>query len=112
MEYAIQNPTNLSYGQLKFPAQFKNGDEIVLNSVEAFSNCDLRFPICLSRSAALDQINAKAATIAAKHYGSRDAMIEAGKKRNDVRGVVMSKLARESKGGHYRRRKLPLGCLS
>jgi len=45
--------------------------------------------------AALDQIDAKAATIAAKHYGSRDAMIDAGKKRNDLREVVMSKLARE-----------------
>ena len=43
VEYAIQNPTVLSYGQLKFPAQFKNGDEIVLNSVGAFSN--LRFEI-------------------------------------------------------------------
>jgi hypothetical protein len=45
--------------------------------------------------AALDQVDAKAATIVAKHYGSRDAMIEAGKKRNDLRDVVMSKLARE-----------------
>jgi hypothetical protein len=45
--------------------------------------------------AALDQIDAKAATISAKHYGSRDAMIEAGKKRNDLREVVASRLARE-----------------
>jgi hypothetical protein len=28
-------------------------------------------------------------------YGSREAMIEAGKKRNDLREVVASKLARE-----------------
>jgi len=35
------------------------------------------------------------ATIAAKHYGSRDAMIDAGKKRNEIREVVASKLARE-----------------
>ena len=45
--------------------------------------------------AALDALDAKAATIVAKHYGSRDAMIEAGKKRNDLREVVASKLARE-----------------
>lgn len=45
--------------------------------------------------AAIDALDARAATIVAKHYGSRDAMIEAGKKRNDLREVVMSKLARE-----------------
>ena len=45
--------------------------------------------------AALDQIDAKAATISAKHYGSRDAMLAAAKKRNDIREVVMSKLAHE-----------------
>ncbi|HSZ61713.1 MAG TPA: hypothetical protein VK828_07935 [Terriglobales bacterium] len=45
--------------------------------------------------AALDQSDAKTATIMAKHYGSRDAMIEAGKKRNELREVVASKLAHE-----------------
>lgn len=45
--------------------------------------------------AALDQIDAKAATISAKHYGSREAMLDAAKKRNDIREVVMSKLAHE-----------------
>jgi hypothetical protein len=45
--------------------------------------------------AALDQIDAKAATISAKHYGSREAMLDAGKKRNEIRDVVMSKVARE-----------------
>jgi hypothetical protein len=40
-------------------------------------------------------VDAKAATIVAKHYGSRDAMIDAGKKRNEFRDVVASKLARE-----------------
>jgi hypothetical protein len=44
---------------------------------------------------ALDQSDAKSATIMAKHYGSRDAMIEAGKKRNELREVVASKLAHE-----------------
>ncbi len=45
--------------------------------------------------AAIDQIDAKAATISTKHYGSREAMIEAGKKRSEIREVVASKLARE-----------------
>lgn len=45
--------------------------------------------------AALDQGDAKAATILAKHYGSREAMIEAGKKRNEIREVIASKLAHE-----------------
>ena len=45
--------------------------------------------------AALDQLDAKAATVSAKHYGSREAMLEAGRKRNDYREVVMSKLAHE-----------------
>jgi hypothetical protein len=45
--------------------------------------------------AAIDQLDAKAATITVKHYGSRDAMIEAGKKRAEIREVVASKLARE-----------------
>ena len=44
---------------------------------------------------AIDQADARAATIIAKHYGSREAMIEAGKKRNDIREVIASKLARE-----------------
>ena len=42
-KWSIQNPTDLGYGRFKFPVQFKNGDEIVLNSVGAFSN--LRFEI-------------------------------------------------------------------
>ena len=33
--------------------------------------------------------------LAAKYYGSRDAMIDAGKKRTELREVVASKLARE-----------------
>jgi hypothetical protein len=44
---------------------------------------------------ALDQVDTKAATIAAKHYGSRDALLEAARKRNDIREVVASKLAHE-----------------
>ena len=56
---------------------------------------DVAVGILFPNYAALDSVDAKAATLAAKHYGSRDAMIEAGKKRNDLREVVMSKLARE-----------------
>jgi hypothetical protein len=56
---------------------------------------DVAVGILFPNYAAMDAVDSKAATIAAKHYGSRDAMIEAGKKRNDIRQVVMSKLARE-----------------
>jgi hypothetical protein len=56
---------------------------------------DVAIGLLFPNWAALDQSDAKGATIVAKHYGSRDAMIEAGKKRNDLREVVASKLARE-----------------
>jgi hypothetical protein len=45
--------------------------------------------------AAMDALDAKAATIVVKHYGSREVMLEAAKKRADFRELVMSKLARE-----------------
>jgi hypothetical protein len=44
---------------------------------------------------ALDQLDTKAASIVNKHYGSREAALEAAKKRNEIRDVVMSKLAHE-----------------
>ena len=56
---------------------------------------DVAVGILFPNYAALDTLDAKAATIAAKHYGSRDAMIDAGKRRNEIREVVASKLARE-----------------
>jgi hypothetical protein len=56
---------------------------------------DVALGLMFPNWAALDQSDAKAATIIAKHYGSREAMIEAGKKRNDIREVVASKLAHE-----------------
>jgi len=56
---------------------------------------DVAVGLMLPNYAAIDQLDAKAATIVIKHYGSRDAMLEAGKKRNDIREVVSSKLARE-----------------
>jgi hypothetical protein len=56
---------------------------------------DVAFGFMYPNWAALDQGDAKGATIVARHYGSREAMIEAGKKRNDIREVVASKLAHE-----------------
>jgi hypothetical protein len=56
---------------------------------------DVAVGLLFPNYATLDQIDAKAATISAKHYGSRDAMVEAGKKRNELREVVASRLARE-----------------
>jgi len=56
---------------------------------------DVAVGLMVANYAAIDQLDAKAATIVAKHYGTRDAMIEAGKKRSELRDVVASKLARE-----------------
>jgi hypothetical protein len=56
---------------------------------------DVAVGLLVANYAAIDQLDAKAATSVAKHYGSRDAMLEAGRKRNELREVVASKLARE-----------------
>jgi len=56
---------------------------------------DIAVGILVPNYAAIDQLDAKAATISIKHYGSRDAMLDAAKKRTEIREVVMSKLARE-----------------
>jgi hypothetical protein len=56
---------------------------------------DVAVGTMVANYAAIDQLDAKAATSVAKHYGSRDAMLEAAKKRNELREVVASKLARE-----------------
>jgi hypothetical protein len=56
---------------------------------------DVAVGVLYPNYAALDQIDARAATISIQHYGSRDAMLEAAKRRSDIREVVMSKLARE-----------------
>ena len=56
---------------------------------------DVAVGLMVANYAAIDQIDAKAATSVAKHYGSRDAMLEAARKRNELREVVASKLARE-----------------
>ena len=56
---------------------------------------DVAFGILYPNWAALDQLDAKAASIAVKHYGSREAAFEAQKKRAELRDVVGSHLARE-----------------
>jgi hypothetical protein len=65
------------------------------DTIDHPNDWDVAIGVLFPNYAALDTVDAKAATIAAKHYGSRDAMIEAGKKRNDLREVVASKVARE-----------------
>jgi hypothetical protein len=45
--------------------------------------------------AALDAFAAKGDTIATKHYGSREAMIEAGRKRSEMAEVISNNLVRE-----------------
>jgi hypothetical protein len=56
---------------------------------------DIAVGLMIPNWAAIDQLDTRAATIIAKHYGSREAMLEAGKKRNEIREVVSSKLAHE-----------------
>ena len=56
---------------------------------------DVAVGLLLPNFAALDQLETKAATVAVQHYGSRDAMFEAGKRRTEIRQLVASKLARE-----------------
>ena len=56
---------------------------------------DVALGTMVTNWAAIDQLDARASTLVAKHYGSREAMIEAGKKRNELREVISSKLARE-----------------
>jgi hypothetical protein len=64
-------------------------------TIDGPNDRDVAVELLFPNWAALDDSDAKTATIVAKHYGSRDAMIEAGKKRNDLREVVASKLAHE-----------------
>jgi hypothetical protein len=56
---------------------------------------DVAISIAYPNYAALDQIAAKGATIVNKHFGSREAAQESGKKLNDIREVIASHLARE-----------------
>jgi hypothetical protein len=56
---------------------------------------DVAIGILYPNWATIDQLETKAATLVNKHYGSREAALDAAKKRTEIRDVVMSKLARE-----------------
>jgi hypothetical protein len=56
---------------------------------------DVAIGLLYPNYAALDQLDSKGASVAVKHYGSREAALEAAKKRGDLREVVASHLARE-----------------
>jgi hypothetical protein len=56
---------------------------------------DAAIAILYPNWAAMDELDKKGATIAAKHYGSREAMIDAGKRRAELRELVGSHLAHE-----------------
>ena len=77
--------------------------EGLISDYKAFTNpvtdnpndWDVAIGVLYPNWAALDQLDAKAAAIAVKHYGSRDAMFEAARKRSEIRDVIASHLARE-----------------
>ena len=56
---------------------------------------DIAIAVLYPNWAAIDQLDAKAASIVVKHYGSREAAFEALRKRSEIREVVASHLARE-----------------
>jgi hypothetical protein len=56
---------------------------------------DVAIGILYANFAALDQVAAKAATVAIQHYGTREAMLDAAKKRSETGEVVANRLARE-----------------
>jgi len=77
--------------------------EGLISGYKAFTNTaanqpndwDIAIAILYPNWAAIDQLDAKAASIAAKHYGSREAALDAARKRSEIREVVASHLARE-----------------
>jgi len=83
------------YGDLKKEGLITDYKMWLNDTTDHPGDWDVAVGILYPNYAALDGLDAKGATVAAKHYGSRDALIEAGKKRNDLREVVASKLARE-----------------
>src|SRR5713226_7126691 len=56
---------------------------------------DVAISISYPNYAALDQLAAKGASVVNKHFGSREAALESGKKLSDIREVIASHLARE-----------------
>ena len=75
----------------------------MISDYKAFTNAtssqpndwDIAIAVLYPNWAAIDQLDAKGASIAVKHYGSREAALEAARKRSDIRDVVASHLARE-----------------
>ncbi|HEX8894744.1 MAG TPA: hypothetical protein VF783_15555 [Terriglobales bacterium] len=75
----------------------------ILSDYKAFYNpvserpddWDVAIAILYPNWGALDQVDAKLAGIAVKHYGSREAAFEAARKRTEIRDLVASHLARE-----------------
>jgi len=59
------------------------------------SDWNVAISISYPNYAALDQLATKGASIANKHYGSREAAVAAAKKQDEVREVIASHLARE-----------------
>ena len=84
-----------SYEALKKEGLFSEYKVWTNATTDGPQDWDIAFGYMIPNWAAIDQLEARAATILAKHYGSREAMLEAGKKRNEIREVVSSKLARE-----------------
>ncbi len=64
-------------------------------TTNGLNDWDVALGLLFPNWAAMDQIDAKAATIVAKHYGSREASQEAARKRSEFRELVASHLARE-----------------
>jgi hypothetical protein len=62
---------------------------------DAPNDWDVAIGLLYANYAALDQVAAKAATITIQHYGTREAALEAGKKRSEIADIVANKLARE-----------------
>jgi hypothetical protein len=56
---------------------------------------DVAIGVLYKNWSALDEIDAKAATVVVKHYGSREAAFETARKRSEIRDVVSSHLVRE-----------------
>jgi hypothetical protein len=65
------------------------------DTIEHPGDWDVAIATLYPNYAAFDQLDAKAATVVTKHYGSREAMMEAAKKRIEFREIVASHQARE-----------------
>jgi hypothetical protein len=84
-----------SYEALKKEGLFNEYKVWTNVTTDGPNDWDIAVGYMITNWAAIDQLDARAATVLAKHYGSREAMLEAGRKRNEIREVVASKLARE-----------------